>query len=55
MELWDIMDWVGELPCSNGDPKVLKVYQKRVKRAMSIINPNLANNQLNRREVERMR
>ena len=46
MDLWDIVDR-SEVPSpSNVDPKVLKDYQRHVKKAMFIIGFNLADNQL---------
>ena len=45
MNVWDIMHGSKEPP-SNADPKVLKDYQRHVKKAMPIINLNLADNQL---------
>ena len=46
VDLWDIVDGSEKAPPSNADPKVLKEYQRRVKKAMSIIVLNLADNQL---------
>ncbi len=46
MDLWDIVDESEEAPSSNADPKVKKEYQRRVKKAMSVIGLNLADNQL---------
>ena len=46
MDLWDIMDKSEKPLPSNADSKVLKDYQRRVKKAMSIIGLNLADNQL---------
>jgi len=46
MDLWDIVDGSEEAPPSNADPKVIKDYQRRVKKAMSVIGLNLADNQL---------
>ena len=46
MDLWDIVDKSEEAPPSNADPKVLKEYQRCVKKAMSIIGLNLVDNQL---------
>ena len=44
MDLWDIVDGSEEASPSNADPKVLKEYQRRIKKAMSIITLNLADN-----------
>ena len=46
MDLWDIVDGSKKDPPSNANPKVLKKYQRRVKKAMSIIVLNLADDQL---------
>jgi hypothetical protein len=46
VDLWDIVDGSKKAPPSNLDPKVLREYQKRVKKAMSIIVLNLGDNQL---------
>jgi hypothetical protein len=46
VDLWDIVDGSEKVPPSNADPKVLMEYQRRVKKAMSIIMLNLADNQL---------
>ena len=46
MDLWDIVEGSEEPPPFNADSKVLKKYQRRVKKTMSIINFNLADNQL---------
>lgn len=43
---WDIVDISEKVQFSNVDPKMLKVFQKCVKMTMSIINLNLADNQL---------
>ena len=40
------MDGFKETPHFNADLKVLKKYQRRVKKAISIIGLNLVNNQL---------
>ena len=45
MDLWDIMDGSEKSPSFNVDSKVLKVYQGSVKKAMSIIGLNFADNQ----------
>jgi hypothetical protein len=42
---WDIADKFEVASPSNVDPKVLKEYQRRVKKALSIIVLNLADNQ----------
>ena len=44
MDLWDIVDGSKEPPPSNADSKVLKEYQKCVKKVMSIIGLNLSDN-----------
>ena len=46
MDLWDIIDGSEEAPPSNADPKVKKEYERRVRKAMSVIGLNLADNQL---------
>jgi hypothetical protein len=46
MNLWDIVDGSKEPPPSNANRKVLKEYQQYVKKTMSIIVLNLADNQL---------
>ena len=46
VDLWDIVDGLEKAPPPNTDPKVLKEYQRRVKKVMSIIGLNLADNQL---------
>ena len=46
MDLLDIVDGSKNAPPSKEDPKVLKEYQRCVKKAMSIIGLNLAENQL---------
>ena len=46
MDLWDIADRSEKAPPSNTDPKMLKKYQIRVKKATSIIGLNLTNNLL---------
>jgi hypothetical protein len=46
MDLCNIVDKSEEPPPSNADPKVLKEYQRCVKKAMFIIGLNLAGNQL---------
>ena len=48
MNIWDIVDGAMETPPSNADSKVLKEYQRRVKKTISIIGLNLAGNQLAR-------
>ena len=45
MDLWNTVDRYAKAPFSNANPKVLKEYQRYVKKAMSIINPNLVGNQ----------
>jgi hypothetical protein len=37
MDLWEIVDGLEEAPPSNSDPKVIKEYQRRAKKAMSTI------------------
>jgi hypothetical protein len=44
VDLWNIVDKYEGAPSSNVDPKVKKKYQKRIKKAMSIIAFNLADN-----------
>ena len=46
IDFWDIMDGSKEPLASNADLKMLKEYQRCVKKAMSIIGLNLADNQL---------
>ena len=46
MDLWDSVDWSKKPSPSNADSKVLKEYQKLVKKAMSMIGLNVADNQL---------
>jgi hypothetical protein len=46
VNLWDIVDGSKETLPSNADPKVLKEYQRRIKKVMSIIDVNLVDNQL---------
>jgi hypothetical protein len=46
VDLWDIVDKSKKVPPSKADPKVLKEYQRRVKKTMSINVFNLADNQL---------
>ena len=46
MNLWNIVDGSKKPPPSNVDSKVLNEYQRHVKKVMSIIGPDLANNQL---------
>jgi hypothetical protein len=46
MDLWEIVDGSEEAPPSNADPKIIKEYQRRVKKAMSIISINLVDSQL---------
>jgi hypothetical protein len=46
MDLWEIVDGSEEAPPSNADPKIIKEYQRRVKKAMSIIGINLVDSQL---------
>ena len=45
MDLWEIVDDSEEAPPSNADAKVMKDYQRRVKKATSIIGLNLVNSQ----------
>ena len=45
MDLWNIVDASEEAPPSNTDPKVLKEYQIRVKKTLSIIGLKLVDNQ----------
>ena len=44
INIWDILDGFKEPPPFNANPKVLKEYQRCVKKAMSIININLTDN-----------
>ncbi len=46
MDLWEIVDGFEEAPPSNADPKIIKEYQRHVKKAMSIIGINLVDSQL---------
>jgi hypothetical protein len=46
MDLWEIVDGSKEAPPSNSDPKVIKEYQRRAKKAMSTIAINLVDSQL---------
>ena len=46
MDLWDIIVGSVEAPPSNADPKVKNVYERRVRKAISVIGLNLADNQL---------
>jgi hypothetical protein len=46
MDLWEIVDGSKEAPPSDADPKVIKDYQRRVKKAMSTIGINLVDSQL---------
>jgi hypothetical protein len=46
MDIWDIVNESDEPPPFNADSKVLKDYQRCVKKTMSIIGLNLADNQL---------
>jgi hypothetical protein len=41
MDLWEIVDGSEEEPPSNSDPKDIKEYQRRAKKAMSTIAINL--------------
>ena len=45
MGFWDIVDKSKETPRSNADPKVLKNYQRCVKKVISIIGLDLVDNQ----------
>ena len=45
MKFWDIVNGSKKAPLSNSDPKVLKEYQRRIKKVMSIIGLNLVDNQ----------
>jgi hypothetical protein len=44
MDYWDIVDGYEEFPPSNADHKVLKEYQRLVKKVMSTIGLNLVDN-----------
>ena len=46
VDLWDIVDRSKKAPPTNANSKVLKKYQRRLKKAMSIIGLNLTDNQL---------
>jgi transposase InsO family protein len=46
MDLWEIVEDSEEPPPSDADLKVTKDYQRRVKKAMSVIGLNLVDNQL---------
>ncbi len=46
MDLWEIVDGSKEAPPSSVDPKVIKEYQRRAKKAMSTIGINLVDSQL---------
>ena len=46
MDLWEIVDETEEPPSKDGDPKVLKDYNRRVKKAMSVIGLSLVDSQL---------
>ena len=46
MYLWDIVDNFEKASPSSVDPKMFKEYQRRIRKAMSIIGLNLADNQL---------
>ncbi len=46
MDLWEIVDESEEVPPSNSDPKVIKEYQRRAKKAISTIAINLVDSQL---------
>ena len=56
VDLWYIIHGSEKAPHSNADPKVLKEYQRRAKKAMSIIGLNLVVNQTYaHRELQRTR
>jgi hypothetical protein len=38
MDLWEIVDGFKEAPPSNADPKIIKEYQRRVKKAINFFN-----------------
>jgi hypothetical protein len=46
MDLWEIVDGSEDAPPSDADPKIIKGYQRRLKKAMSIIGINLVDSQL---------
>ncbi|KAH8962822.1 hypothetical protein BDL97_05G121000 [Sphagnum fallax] len=46
MDLWEIVEGSEEAPPSNADPKIIKEYQRHVKKAMFIIGINLVDSQL---------
>ena len=45
MDFWDIIDEFEKAILSNVDPKILKEYQKHIKKTMSSIGLNSADNQ----------
>ena len=46
MDLWEIADESEEAPPKDADPKVIKDYNHRVKKAMSVIELSLVDGQL---------
>ena len=46
MDLWEIVEDTEEPPSKDDDPKVIKDYNRRVKKAMSVIGLSLVDNQL---------
>ncbi|KAH8974844.1 hypothetical protein BDL97_01G122600 [Sphagnum fallax] len=46
MDLWEIVNRSEEAPPSNADPKVIKEYQQRAKKAMPTIGINLVDSEL---------
>jgi hypothetical protein len=46
MNFWNIVNGSKVVPSSNLDPKMLKKYERYIKKAMFIIDLNLADNQL---------
>lgn len=46
MDLWDIVGETKDPPLFDDDPKVLKEYNRRVKKAMSVIGLSLVDNEL---------
>ena len=46
IDIWDIVDKSEEILPSNADPEILKVYQRRIKKTISMIGLSLMDNQL---------
>ena len=51
INIWDIRDESENAPHSNTDPKLLKDYQRCIKKVMSIIGLNFADNQIAHQEL----